>query len=573
MSTVFLNEYEKWLSSPVLSDEERNELEAIRDNPKEIESRFFAPLSFGTAGLRGTMGTGLHCMNRHVVRQVTQGMAELIKAEKAEERGVAIAFDCRNNSNKFSKEASQVLAANGIKVFLFDAMRPTPELSFAIRELGCIAGINVTASHNPKEYNGFKAYWQDGAQLPPEHADTVEKMVSQIDIFTGVKLCNYDDAVANGYITILGKELDDKFLEVVMKQAIDREPVERVADTFKLVYTPFHGTGYKLVPEALKRLGIKNIHCVEEQMIPDGNFPTVKSPNPEERAGFELGIKLAEKVGADLIIGTDPDADRVGIVVRNSEGGYQVVSGNQTGVLLLDYIISARNRTGSMPENPYTIKTIVTTEMAREVSEKNGITMYDTFTGFKFIAEKINDLLEEGKSCIFSYEESFGYLIGEHCRDKDAVTASMLLAEMAAYYEDLGMTLFDALEALHDKYGHFSEETVSITMRGLDGLKKMKDLMEALRNGKIEFPAELDVDVKVDYLSGTATYTKTGITENIELEGSDVLSFIMVGGTKLMVRPSGTEPKIKFYLLSKGKSASDSLDGLNSMKKFVTKFQ
>jgi len=564
----FKEEYQRWLSSPVLTGEERAELEAIADDEKEIESRFYAPLQFGTAGLRGTMAVGLHNMNVYVIRRVTQAMAELIIAENSRQRGVAIGYDCRHNSELFAREAARVLAANGITVYIFDAMRPTPELSFAIRHHKCIAGINITASHNPREYNGYKAYWEDGAQLPPEHADSVEKAVSKIDIFTGARLCDFDKAVEDGLIRVIGKETDDEFLKNVFSQSIDSSPVQRMSDKLKVVYTPFHGVGYKMVPEALRRIGYKNILCVEEQMVPDGDFPTVKSPNPENYEGFELAIKLAKRHDADFIIGTDPDSDRVAIVIRDKNGEYVQVSGNRTGALLLDYIIKARKEKGTMPQNPYAVKTIVTTEMARAVSESNGIEMFDTFTGFKFIAEKINEQEKLGRQCIFSYEESIGYLIGNHCRDKDAVTASMLLAEMYAYYADKGITLSDALASLTEKYGAFSEETINVTMPGLDGIEKMKGLMSKLRSGSIRFPELLEVEAVADYQTGYISKAD-GTTDKLEPSGSDVLGFHILGGSKLMVRPSGTEPKIKFYVLARGESMRQADQMRAAMKEFV----
>ena len=382
--------YEKWLNSSALSAAEKEELRSISGDEKEIESRFFAPLEFGIAGLRGTMCVGLHQMNIHVIRHATQAFAEVIKAEgpEAVERGVAVCYDCRNNSEAFARETACVMAGNGIKVRLFDALRPTPEVSFAVREYHCIAGVNVTASHNPKEYNGYKVYWQDGAQLPPHHASAIAKKMEELDLFDSIVRMDYDEAVKAGLITLMGEETDEKFLANVMGQVNDKAAVDKVADTFKMVYTPFHGTGYKLIPEALRRLGMKHVICVPEQMVIDGNFPTVVSPNPENPEGFYLAVDLAKKEGADFILGSDPDADRVGIMVRNDQGEYITISGNQTGVLLLDYLIGAKQRTGKMPDKPVALKTIVTTEMARKVAETNGLACYDTFTGFKFLAEK-----------------------------------------------------------------------------------------------------------------------------------------------------------------------------------------
>ena len=551
--------YSRWLESAALSQEEKAELQAIAGDEKEIESRFFDQLAFGTAGLRGTMGVGLYRMNIHVIRHATQAFAQVILAEgqEAVKRGVAVCFDCRNNSDVFAKEAACVMAGNGIPVRLFESLRPTPELSFAVREYGCIAGINVTASHNPKEYNGYKVYWQDGAQLPPKHADEVAKKMQELDVFDCVKKMDYDAAVAQGLITIMGKETDEKFLANVMEQVNDKAVVEKMADTFKMVYTPFHGTGYQLIPEALKRLGMKHVICVPEQMVVDGNFPTVVSPNPENPEGFELAVKLAKEHNADFILGSDPDADRVGIMVRTKEDDFVVISGNQTGVLLLDYLIGAKKRTGKMPEKPVALKTIVTTEMARKVAEVNGLQCYDTFTGFKFLAEK-KDKLEnnhEGK-VIFAYEESYGYMLGDYVRDKDAVSASVELTEMAAWYASQGMTLYDALQALFEKYGYYGEKTLNLVMPGLDGLKKMADLMAGLRVHPPVEIAGVAVKQQKDYKDGSVVTVADGTKETMELSGSNVLRYEMVDGTSLIVRPSGTEPKVKVYILANGENKS-----------------
>ncbi len=556
----FKQEYEKWLHSPVLSPEERAELEAIQNDPKEIESRFYGPLEFGTAGLRGTMAVGLHNMNVHVIRWATQGFADIVAAEGEEgkRRGVAICMDCRNHSMEFARAAAEVCAANGIHVRIFEALRPTPELSFAVREYHCQAGINITASHNPKEYNGYKVYWQDGAQLPPQHADAVAKRLSEIDIFTDIRSMPYDEAVRVGLIEVLGAETDEKFLSNVMAQVNDPETVAQVADTFKVVYTPFHGTGYRLIPEALKRLGIKNLLCVSEQMVIDGNFPTVVSPNPENPEGFYLAVDLAKQEGADFIVGSDPDADRVGIMVRTRDGEFKVISGNQTGVLLLDYLIGAKRRSGKMPEKPVALKTIVTTEMARKVAETNGLQCYDTFTGFKFLAQKKDQLEAAGAGkVIFAYEESYGYMLGDYVRDKDAVTASLLLTEMAAWYAAQGMTLADALDRLYEKYGYYAEYTCNLVMPGLDGLRDMAKLMASLRENP---PAEISgtqVVARKDYTDGSVVDCATGAVSRMELSGSNVLRFELADGTTILVRPSGTEPKIKVYILAQGKDAAD----------------
>ena len=556
----YRKEYEKWLASPALSEDERAELRALEGNDKEIKARFYGPLEFGTAGLRGTMFTGLHNMNRHVIRWATQGFANVIRAEGTEamQKGVAVCMDCRNHSAEFARETACVMAANGIHVRLFESLRPTPELSFAVREYGCQAGVNVTASHNPKEYNGYKVYWADGAQLPPQHAAAIADELTRIDIFTGVQSMDYEQALAEGRIELLGEDCDRRFMANVMGMVNDYETVKKVADDFGLVYTPFHGCGYKLVPEALTRLGIKHLYCEPKQMVIDGDFPTVVSPNPENPEGFYLAIDLAREKNVDFILGTDPDSDRVGIMVRNKSGEFEPVTGNQTGVLLLDYLIGAMKRAGKLPEKPAALKTIVTTEMARAVAEANGLDCYDTFTGFKFMAEKMNELESAGKNTvIFSYEESYGYMIGHYVRDKDAVTASLLLTEMAAWYHAQGMTLFDALRSLYEKYGWYGEKTHNLVMPGLDGLEKMAALMQSLR---AQPPVEIGgvtVAQYKDYSDGTVRDAATGAVTPMPLSGSNVLRFELTDGTHIVVRPSGTEPKIKVYILTKGADAAE----------------
>ena len=556
----YKEQYQRWLESPALSQEEKAELTAIAGDEKEIESRFFSQLSFGTAGLRGTMGVGLYRMNVHVVRHATQAFAQVILEEgpQAAAKGIAVCYDCRNNSDTFAREAACVMAANGIPVRLFDSLRPTPELSFAIREYGCIAGINITASHNPKEYNGYKVYWSDGAQLPPGPADKVAAKMQELDVFDCVKTMDYKQAVEEGRITLMGAETDEKFLANVMEQVNDQQAVDAVADTFKMVYTPFHGTGYKLIPEALRRLGMKHVICVPQQMIIDGDFPTVVSPNPENPEGFTLAVDIAKREGADFILGSDPDADRVGIMVRTKDDDFVVISGNQTGVLLLDYLIGAKRRTGKMPENPVALKSLVTTEMARKVAEDNGLKCYDTFTGFKFLAEKKDQLESSGQgNVIMSYEESFGYMLGSFVRDKDAVTASVALTEMAAWYAGQGMTLYDALQGLYEKYGHFGERTMNLVMPGLDGLKKMAKLMADLRANPPKEVGGTTVAQWKDYQDGSVVDAATGARTTMELSGSNVLRYELSDGTSVIVRPSGTEPKVKVYILARGESQAD----------------
>ena len=556
----YKDEYQHWLDSPALSNSEWEELKSIADDDNEIKSRFFAPLEFGTAGLRGIMGMGINRMNIHVIRHATQGFASVIKAEGelACKKGIVICYDCRNHSAEFAREAASVMAGNGIFVRIFEAMRPTPELSFAVIHYGMAAGINITASHNPKEYNGYKVYWSDGAQLAPQHAKAVADAMANTNIFNGIKYMDFDEAVKKGSVTFIGEETDEAFLKCVLAQAINTDEVAKVADRFKIVYTPFHGTGYKLVPEALRRLGLTQIIPVPEQMIIDGNFPTVVSPNPENPEGFALAIKLAQKVGSDLIIGTDPDADRVGVMVREKSGEYVTISGNQMGVLLLDYIIEAKKANGTLPENAAAIKTIVTTEMAKEVAVRHGVHMDDTFTGFKFMAEKLAEYKRDGSyKYLLAYEESYGYMMGDFVRDKDAVTAVMMISEMAAHYFACGMTLADAVESLYEKYGWFGESTVNLIMPGLDGLEKMQSLMKELRKNPPKEISGTPVLRLKDYLDGTIIVPELGIVGNTDIKGSNVLYLDLSDGCSFIVRPSGTEPKIKVYILARGENSEE----------------
>lgn len=559
----YMNEYQRWLDSPVLSDSEWKELNEIADNEAEIKSRFYAPLEFGTAGLRGIMGLGINRMNEHVVKHATQAFAALIlkSGPDAASRGVIICNDCRINSDSFARAAACVMAANGIQVKLFDALRPTPELSFAIRHYKAVAGINVTASHNTKEYNGYKVYWEDGAQLPPQYAKAIADEMAATDIFNGVKSMDYDEALAQGLITVIGTETDELFLAKALSMSIDRETVARVSDDFKVVYTPFHGAGYQLVPEILKRLGIKHIFPVPEQMVLDGAFPTVKSPNPENPESFAMAVELARKADSDLIIGTDPDSDRVGVMVRDAQGEYVPISGNQMGVLLMDYMINAHRKQGTLPENSAVITTIVSTKMVRAVADANGIHMDETFTGFKFIAEKLAEYQEQGTyEYLMGFEESYGYMIGEFVRDKDAVTASMLIAEMAAVYHSQGMTLLQALDSLYEKYGCFAERTLNLVMPGIDGLERMKALMAKLSQSPPREISETSVVRQRDYNTGKISVPALGVVGDTEISGSNVLYFELEDNSSFIIRPSGTEPKIKIYILVSG----DNMDQCNA---------
>lgn len=557
----YQEQYERWLHSPALSQPEKDELAALSHNAGEIEDRFFSLLQFGTAGLRGVMGVGLRRMNVHVIRHATQAFANVILAEGKDfaAQGVAICYDCRVHSQEFAQAAAGVMAGNGIPVRLFEAMRPTPELSFAVREYSCAAGLNVTASHNPPEYNGYKVYWSDGAQLPPQHAAAIAAQMEQLDVFDDIQSLAYETALNKGLITLMGKETDDKFLAHVLAQINDKASVAKVADTFTMVYTPFHGTGYQQIPYVLGELGIRHLHCVPEQMVIDGTFPTVKSPNPETPESFALALDLAKKVNADLILGSDPDADRVAIQVKDKNGQYVQISGNQTGVLLLDYLIGAKKRAGTLPADAVALKSLVTTDMARVVAEANGVKSYNTFTGFKFMAEKKNQLEAAGQGhVIFSYEESIGYMIGDYVRDKDAVTASLLLTEMTAWYAAQGMTLLDALDALYAKYGYYGEKTLNLVMPGLEGMALMANLMAKLRQTPPAEIAGTTVLRQKDYQDGTERDTASGAVSPMALVGSNVLAYDLADETTIVVRPSGTEPKIKVYVLAKGKDSTDS---------------
>ena len=566
----YMNNYNAWLNSSALSEEEKQELRDIANNEKEIEFRFSNNLTFGTAGLRATMKTGMNAMNRHTVAHATQGLACLILKEGREKDGVTIAYDSRNNSPLFAKTAACVLAANGIRVYLFDDLRPTPELSFALRELGCVAGINITASHNPKEYNGYKAYWEDGAQIPPEYADIVSAQTAQLDIFRDVKTVNYEDAIASGMITLIGAEMDEKYLAAVQAQAVNPSAVKRVADELRIVYTPLHGAGYRMVPEIMRRIGLKHFYTVDEQMVTDGNFPTVTKPNPEYPAAFALGIELANKVGSDLIVATDPDADRVGVMTRTRDGSFATITGNQMGALLLDYIITAYRETDTMPSNPYAVKSIVSSELTTKICEANGVKMHNVLTGFKFIGEVIKNYEKTGDgSFLFGFEESYGYLKGTYARDKDAVVSSMLICEMTAFYKAKGMTLSDALNALFEKYGFCYETNVEIYMEGVDGAAKMDALMNSLRNNPPKVFGNEPVALVGDYLAGT--FTENGEVRPTGLPKSNVLYYRLQNGDVIVARPSGTEPKIKFYYLLKATDLAEAKEHFNLYQETLDK--
>ena len=561
----YRKEYERWLESALVDEGTKEELRAIDGNEKEIEGRFSKLLDFGTAGLRGIMCAGLFGMNVYTVRYATQGLANLIKSSSEEGKsGVTISYDSRNNSDLFAREAAGVLAANGIHVYFFESLRPTPELSFALRETDSIAGINVTASHNPKEYNGYKVYWADGAQLPPEHAAEVAASMRRSDIFDDVKTMDFAKAEDAGFITILGSEMDEKYLACVLAQSASAASVKEAAD-FKLIYTPLHGTGYKLVPEVLARLGAKNIITVPEQMVIDGNFPTVASPNPDNIGTFELAVELAKANGANLIIGTDPDGDRCGAVVRNGDE-FVMLTGNQIGVLLLDYLIQAKKEAGTLAANSAAVKSVVSTPMANVICEKNDIAMIEVLTGFKYIGEKIKEWeTSSAHTFLFGFEESNGYLSGTYARDKDAVVASMLLYEMACYYACKGMTLYEVLQEMYQKYGFFKEEVISIQFEGFDASDKMAAVMKDLRANP---PAEIGFPIERirDYDSGVITEAATGEESPTGLPSSNMLFYELAGGSKAIVRPSGTEPKVKLYLMAQGQDAASCDAALDAIR-------
>lgn len=547
----YKNVYESWLNSPAVDEDSKTELRALDE--KEKEDRFYRELEFGTAGMRGVLGAGTNRINVYNVRRASQGVAKYVKDEKGEKSGVLIGYDTRNCSKLFAEETARVLTANGIKVYLFDNVHSVPEVSFGIRSLKCAAGVMITASHNPKEYNGYKVYGADGGQMPPEAAAVVIDAINATDIFSGVKLISLDEAKKSGLLEMVGAKLDEEFLETIQKQQLNPEAIREVADSFKLIYTPFHGTGSRPIKEILKRIGFKNVLVVKEQDTEDGNFPTVKSPNPEDKEGFAIAIDMAKKEDVDLIIGTDPDCDRVGVVVRDAGGVYRVLTGNQTGALLTEYILESRKEKGNLPKNGVVIKTIVTTELAAAVAEAYGVEIMNVLTGFKYIGEKMTEFENTGAhTYLFGFEESYGCLVGTHARDKDGVVATMMIAEMAAYYKTKNQSLFEAMQAMYKKYGYYAEKTVSFTMPGKDGMEKMKELLENLRKSPLTEVNGMNVVAKTDYLSQTTD--KKGVSFD-GLPKSDVLRFDLSDGkTYFIVRPSGTEPKIKFYLGTVGVS-------------------
>lgn len=542
--------YKQWLDNAYFDEDTRKELESIKNDPKEIEERFYKDLEFGTGGLRGIIGAGTNRMNVYTVRKASQGLANYIASKGGEacKRGIVIAYDSRNMSPEFAHEAAKVFAGNGIKAYLFDELRPTPELSFAVRFLGAAAGIVVTASHNPKQYNGYKVYGEDGAQLSLEGSDAVLDEINKITDITGVKVADGKDAASAGLIETIGKKIDDEYIARLKTLSVNPGISAKAGDTFKIVYTPLHGTGNKPVRRILAETGFKNVLVVKEQELPDPGFSTVKYPNPEDRNAFTLAMELAGKENVDLIIGTDPDCDRVGVVVRNSSGEYSVLTGNQTGCLLLEYILSGRKSKNELPAEAFAVKTIVTSELARAIAKNYEVELIDVLTGFKFIGEKIKELDEFGnKKFLFGFEESYGYLAGTFARDKDGVVACMLIAEMAAWYKSRGMSLYDGLQELFKKYGYTIEGITSYTLEGKEGTEKIARAMETLGKEKPSRFGKLEAKALRDYQAGKRFDMATGEVSALDLPQSNVLYYEMKDGSWFCIRPSGTEPKIKIY--------------------------
>lgn len=555
----YQEQYQEWLSNPYFDEKTKQELREIADNENEIKERFYKELEFGTAGLRGVIGAGTNRLNIYTVRKATQGLANYILQTGAQAKGVAIAYDSRRMSPEFADEAALCLAANGIKSYVFESLRPTPELSYTVRKLGCIAGINITASHNPPEYNGYKVYWKDGAQITPPHDKGIMDEVKKVTDFHAVKTMTLEEAKEAGLYVTIGSEIDDSYIEELKKQVIHWDAIEKMRKELKIVYTPLHGAGNVLARRILRELGFENVYIVKEQELPDGNFPTVSYPNPEAEEAFELGLKLAKEVNADLILATDPDADRLGVYVKDSKSGeYKVLTGNMSGCLIADYEIGQREAIVGLPEDGYLIKTIVTSNMADAIAKSYGVGLIEVLTGFKYIGQKILGFEESGKgSFLFGFEESYGCLLGTHARDKDAIVATMALCEAAAFYKMQGKTLWDAMVDMYEKYGYYKDDIQSITLKGVEGLEKIQEIMETLRR---ETPTEIG-GYKVlkarDYQAETIKDLTTGEVTETGLPKSNVVYYDLTDDVWLCVRPSGTEPKVKFYYGIKGTSLED----------------
>jgi len=537
-----------WLENEYFDKATKDELLSIKNDNKEVEDRFYKSLEFGTGGLRGIIGAGTNRMNIYTVRVASQGLANYINKLGKQDKGIVIAYDSRFMSPEFSLEAAKVFCANGIKAYLFDELRPTPQLSYSVRYLNAAAGIVITASHNPKQYNGYKVYGEDGGQLSLDASNAVISEINQISDITKVNTISKEAAIAQGILEIIGSKIDDAYIAMLKTLCINKDAAAKVDDSFKIVYTPIHGAGNKPVRRILAENGFKNVLVVKEQELPDSQFSTVKSPNPEERSAFELAIKLASENNVDLIIGTDPDGDRVGVVVRKNDGEYTTLTGNQTGCLLLEYILYALKETGKLPDNGFVVKTIVTTELSKVIAKYYNVELVEVLTGFKFIGEQIMMRDEQGdQKYLFGFEESYGYLAGTDVRDKDAVVASMLIAEMAAYYKTKGISLYDALINLFEKYGYFVEGISTFTLEGKDGVTKINAAMSTMRAAKHHTFGDLKVKAIRDYQNSERFIIEDAVTEIIKLPSSDVLYFEMEDGSWFCVRPSGTEPKIKIY--------------------------
>ena len=551
--------YEQWIANPYFDEATKEELKSIAEDENEIKERFYMDLEFGTAGLRGIIGSGTNRMNIYVVRRATQGLANYIAKVDKKSQGVAIAYDSRHMSPEFAQEAALCLAANGIKAYIFETLRPTPELSFAVRHLGCVAGINVTASHNPPEYNGYKVYWEDGAQITPPHDSGIMGEVKAISDWNTVKTMDKAEAEKAGLFEVIGKEVDDAYMAELKKQVIHMDAIQAEGKNLKIVYTPLHGTGNIPARRILKELGFENVYVVKEQELPDGDFPTVSYPNPEAAEAFELGLKLAKEVDADLVLATDPDADRLGVRVKDKNGEYHDLTGNMSGCLLANYEISQRKAVnGSLPEDGALIKTIVTTNLADAIAKGYGVKLIEVLTGFKFIGQQILGFEKSGKgSYLFGFEESYGCLIGTYARDKDAIVATMALCEAAAYYKTQGKTLWDAMIEMYEQFGYYKDDIKAVTMKGIEGLQKIQDIMNSLRqNPPAEFAGHKVVAVR-DYKADTIKNLETGEVTPTGLPNSNVLYYELTNDAWVCVRPSGTEPKVKFYYGVKGTSLAD----------------
>lgn len=551
--------YESWLADPYFDEGTKAELLSIKEDDQEIKERFYKNLEFGTAGLRGIIGAGTNRMNMYTVRKATQGLANYIKKQESEAMGVAIAFDSRRMSPEFASEAACCLAANGIKAYLFESLRPTPELSFAVRELGCTAGINITASHNPPEYNGYKVYWADGAQITPPHDSGIMDEVLAVNDYSKVLTMDKEEAISKGLCMIIGKDIDDKYIACLKEQVKHPEAIKAMAKELKIVYTPLHGTGNIPARRILSELGFENVYVVPEQELPDGEFPTVSYPNPEADEAFELGLKLAKEIDADLVLATDPDADRLGVRVKDKDGVYHTLTGNMSGCLLAEYTIGqTKALKGSLPEDGALVKTIVTTNMADAIAKGYGIRLIECLTGFKYIGQQILGFETSGKGTyLFGLEESYGCLIGTYARDKDAIVATMALCEAAAYYKTQGKTLWDAMIDMYEKYGYYIDDVKSISLAGIEGLEKIQSIMETLRTDPPKEIAGLTVISARDYKKNEIVDTRTGEVKPTGLPSSNVLYYDLTDDAWLCVRPSGTEPKIKFYYGIKGSSMED----------------